>query len=89
MSFTDVTENHFTGQRYVKKKQSQTSAQQSESRAETSIAWGLITKQSLSKTPMVVNHQSESESEEEDIQPRGMIYSRQITFSYSKTVANK
>lgn len=87
MSFSNVIENHVLGTKYVKKKNSSTTVQQSQHYSKTSSLWGLITKETFTRTPVEGEHDSESDSEEEDIKPSssGVLYRQSVQLCYSRS----
>jgi hypothetical protein len=87
MSFSNVIENHVLGTKYVKKKNSSTTVQQSQHYSKTSSLWGLITKETFTRTPVEGEHDSESDSEEEDIKTSssGVLYRQRVQLCYSSS----
>lgn len=88
MSFQKVIEDHFSGRRYTKKKSANTTVQQT-SLSISSDLWGQRKKEHFEQSPVETCHESESDSEEEEIKPVGQVYTRSVSFAYSKCVIPK
>lgn len=85
VSFTNVIEDHFAGRRYIKKKRASSAKQQTQSTSNMSALWGLITKETCERTPVTGSHESESDSEEEEIKSTGQFKMQVVSFSYSRS----
>lgn len=89
MSFQKVIEDHSSGMRYTKRKSANTTVQQTKSLSKSSDLWGLRKKEHFEQTPVETCHESESDSEEEEIKPAGLLFKRSVSVVYSKCVIQK
>lgn len=71
VSLTKEMEDHIAGRRYIKRKRTSSAKQQTQSTSNTAALWGLITKKTYQQTPVTASHESESNSEEEEIKSTG------------------